>query len=421
MGIALRTALLVLLLGSAAGSQDAVPTGVEVGGALPALSGVDLHDKPVSLSTYYGQGTIVLSFWSIHCTDCIRELDDLRSIRREFPSEQVTVVAVNTDSGLPVARIGEFVRRYEAARGERLQVAHLLDRGAAVMEALGIRYIPLLLVADRTGRVTSVVTGYAPEDKTRVARALEEGRVALGGWSEGLRARLRVLLRGAGSDGQKVEWGSFRVEEGMGLFGLYDAHGWLADAAGRRDRAAEAARVEQVVSDRLKVSLLRAALASLGVRLPAPNVQPFQGRGTQVPESPLGADLSWRRLYEAVSFESLYEQGEKANVWVGEEYSAGFVGDVDLGALRQRLEALLFPLSPRRIRLETVSDFDFKSRAVFEAFQRVSYRFQAVDGQEVLYYGDAAKLADEVRALDLPGLRIFVEVPSQDLVRLEIL
>jgi len=78
-----------------------------------------------------------LSFWSIHCRDCIRELDDLRSIRKEFASDEVTLVAVNADSGIPVARVEAFVQRYEAARGEALGVVHLLDRNAAIPGGAG--------------------------------------------------------------------------------------------------------------------------------------------------------------------------------------------------------------------------------------------------------------------------------------------
>lgn len=420
MSTVLRAAALLLALATLAGAQEAVPSGVQVGTGLPVLAGVNLEGKAVKLESYYGAGTVVLSFWSVHCADCIRELDDLRSLRREFPADQVSIVAVNTDSGLPVSRVAEFVRRYEAARGEPLKVAHLLDRDAAVTEALGVRYIPLLVVADRTGRVTSVMTGYSPEDKPRVARALEEGRMALGAWSAGLRGRLRTLLRG-GAEGQPVEWGSFRVEEGMALFGLYDGRGWLADAAGRRDRALEAARVELAVDGRLRVALLRSALLSLGVRLPASSPPPFQGRGAQVPESPLAADGAWKRLYDALAFDGLFDVESRAGRWAGDEYLAGLVADVDLGSLRQRLELLDYPLAPTRIRLETVTDYDFKARAVFEAFQRLSYRFQAADGQEVVYYGDAAGLAEELKGLGLPDLRLFVEVLAPDAVRAEIL
>jgi thiol-disulfide isomerase/thioredoxin len=115
------------------------------------LAGVDLEGNPVDLGSYLGEATLVLSFWSIHCSDCIRELDDLRSIRREFPPEDVTVIAVNTDSGLPTGRIAGFMRRYEASRGP-LDVVHLLDREAIILDVLGIRYIPVLVVVDRSGR-----------------------------------------------------------------------------------------------------------------------------------------------------------------------------------------------------------------------------------------------------------------------------
>ena len=94
MATALRTAAFFLLFAAAASAQEGVPTGVSVGTALHTLAGVDLDGKPVKLQNYYGEGTMVLSFWSVHCTDCIRELDDLRSLRREFPAEQVSIVAV---------------------------------------------------------------------------------------------------------------------------------------------------------------------------------------------------------------------------------------------------------------------------------------------------------------------------------------
>ncbi|MBE0616506.1 MAG: TlpA family protein disulfide reductase, partial [Proteobacteria bacterium] len=238
-----RAALLTLVLSAAGWAQEVVPSGIRTGEPLPALTGVDLEGNPVALSSFLGRGSVVLSFWSVHCTDCIRELDDLRSIRREFPPEEVAVVAVNTDSGLPVERVAGFVRRYESSRGP-LEVAHLLDRNASILTALGIRYIPVLVVLDRAGRVSSVFTGYQTEDRARVAQAMEEGRVALGAWSESLRGRVRTLLRGPAPGGGSVEWGTFRAEAGAPLFGLYDATGWIADAAGRRDRAGEAKRVE---------------------------------------------------------------------------------------------------------------------------------------------------------------------------------
>jgi peroxiredoxin len=420
MAALIRGIALALLLATAAAAQEVSPAGIRTGESLPAIAGIDLNRNPVELTQFLGRGSVVLAFWSVHCVDCIRELDDLRSIRREFPPEEVTVVAVNTDSGLPVERIAGFLRRYEAARGG-LEVEHILDRDATILTALGIRFIPVLAVLDRTGRVTSVLTGYQPEDRARVAQAMEEGRIALGAWSEGLRGRVRTLLRGTAPTGGSLEWGSFRVEQGMPLFGLYGASGWLADPAGRRDRQQEASRVEAVVGDRLRVALLAEALASLGVRLPAPSVQPFGRGGVEVPVSPFEADTRWKRLYDALRFDELYRTEARAGSWVGDEFWAGLVGDVDLGRLRERVRALNFPAEPARIRLETVSDFDHKPRALLQRFRDRSFRLQAVQGEHLIYFGDAQTLAAEIA--ELPGIpfRVFVEVLDPGTVRVEVL
>jgi len=410
--------LLVACCAYPGGAQE-VPTGLRAGDPLPALAGVDLAGKPVQLSEWIGRGTVVLSFWSIHCTDCIRELDDLRSIRQEFPVDEVTVVAINTDSGLPLGRIAGFLRRYEASRGE-LGVVHLLDRDAAIVNRLGIRFIPVLVVLDPAGRVSSVLTGYESSDRGRVAQAMEEGRLALGAWSERLRGRLRTILRGPRPTGGSVEWGSFRVEEGMPLFGLYDATGWIADASGRRNREAEARRVEQVVTGRLKVRLLNEALASIGVRLPAPSDQPFRRDGVAVPESPFQGNGAWKRLYDAVRFDELYRSEQTSSSWVGDEYWAGFVGDVDLGQLRERVRALGFPETPARLRLETVSDFDYKSRALLQRFRNASFRLQAIQGEYLLYYGDAEALAAELSGQGGLPFQVFAEVLDPASLRVEV-
>ncbi|RMG85838.1 MAG: hypothetical protein D6708_15105, partial [Candidatus Dadabacteria bacterium] len=90
-----------------------------------------------------------------------------------------------------------------------------------------------------------------------------------------------------------------------------------------------------------------------------------------------------------------------------------------LGRLRARLRELRFPEEPRSIRLEVVSDFDFKARAVLEELRRTSYRLQQVRGEDLVYYGTADQLAAEIQALDL-GLRLFAEPLGEDRVRVEV-
>ena len=419
MRTCIRIACALLLAAAGVSAQDLAPVGVQPGSPLPPLSGVDLEGTPVDLGALLGRTTVVLSFWSIHCIDCIRELDDLRAIVREFPPRDVTVVAVNTDSGLPVERIAGFVSRYEGSRSP-LGVWHLLDRDAAIVDALGVSFIPLLVVVDRASVVSSVITGYTAQDRPRLSQAMQEGRVALGAWSEGLRGRLRSVLRGSGPGGRPVEWGSFRVEDGMSLYGLHDARGWLLDAVGRRNRELEAARVEEVVADRLRIALLREAVASVGVRLPPTDQGARPEGGLEIPESPFMVPGRWPQLHQAVKFDELVRVEKRSSNWLGDEYWAGLVGDVDLGQLRIRLQELGFPEVPARVRVVSVSDFDYKPRALLRALSSRSYRVQGVQGEHVLYYGTASQLADELGALSAESFTGFVEVGPEDEVRVEV-
>jgi thiol-disulfide isomerase/thioredoxin len=402
-------------------AQEELPARVRMDQTLPRLAGLDLAGNPVNLDGIVGKKTVVLSFWSIYCSDCVRELDDLRAIREEYPSEEVEVVAVNTDSGLPLDRIASFMRRYEGARGGPLNVFHLLDRDFALVNSLGVRYIPLMITLRKTGEVASILTGYKHEmDRERLGQALEQGRVALGAWSEGLRRRLRTVLRGAGPTGEPVEWGSFRVEEGMSLFGWYDGKGWLADASSRPNRDAEKSRVEKIVHGRLKMALMKDAMGSLGLMLPDTTETPFQARGVNIPVSPFDVHGRWVRLYNDMRFDDLYSVESETKQWFGDEMWGGLIADVDLGRMRSRLKELGIDADPERIRLRVVSDYDYKPRALLKALQETSYRVAGFRDEDILYHGSPEVLLGEINGLGLKGLSLFSEKTEEGTVRIEV-
>ncbi len=413
MTLLCRTALSLVwlvLFAAVALAQEDLPTNVQVGSPLPDVMGVDLIGDVTDLNAVIGEKTVVFAFWSIYCSDCIRELDDLRSIRAEFPIEEVEVVAVNTDSAFPVSRIVNFLRRYEGVRGQALNVKHILDRDNKIVEQLGIRYIPLMVTVDSTGNVSSILSGYNHrEDRSRLYQAMEQGRVALGAWSEGPKAKLRALLRGAGPDGLPLEWGSFHVEEGMALFGWYDTAGWSLDVTGKARRVSEVQRVETIVGDRLKIKLMNTALSSVGIRLPREGLTPYQIKGITIPESPMVSENRWFRLYQALSFSELYKTDQETALWVDDEYWAGLVGDVDLGRLRVQLKDMGFPYEPNYIKLATVSDYEFKPRLILKALKQYSYRVHSFQGDTILYFGTLEQLVDELERVRLPGMEFYVD------------
>jgi len=416
---------LMLLLGLWAGlaaAQDDLPTGVAIDSPLPKVGGVNLSGESVTLDDVMGKKTLVLSFWSIYCSDCVMELDDLRSIRAEFPVDEVEVVAVNTDSSLPLSRITSFLRRYEGVRGAKLNVRHILDRDSSLLETLGVRYIPLMITVSKAGLVTSVVSGYNhEEDQGRLHRALQEGSVALGVWNSSLRGRLRSILRSSGPSGESVEWGTFRVEEEMDLFGVYGPDGWEASLTNSSDRDVEMGKVEETVSGRLRIALMRNAMASIGIRLPRDYQNPFQQHGVHLPACPLkdeGRALS--KLYYELDFDTIFETLEESAMWIGDTYHAGKVCDVDLGLLRDRITEIDFNPAISEISVITASDYDFKPRAVLSELVKSSYRIRSVKENILVYFGDATMLVDEIDDLSIKGLNIYAEKLDDKTVRVEV-
>lgn len=406
---ALLLALALLLLPLAGWSQD-TPAEIEVGKPLPAVTGTDLLENRLELTPLLGRRPVVLSFWSIYCGDCVRELDDLRVMRAEVAQEEIDIIAVNTDSSIPVARIASFLKRYEGARGSALNVRHLLDRDGSIVDTLGINYIPLMVTLDKSGVVTSVMSGYDPaEDKQKMQQAFEQGSVTLGAWSSAMRAKLRSVLRSQGPTGAQVESATYRVEESMLLFGWHDSLGFVKDAAGRTDPEPEKRRVEKVVADRLKILLMRSALETVGLTLPDNGNRGFDRGGINIPESPFEGDFKFKRLYQALAFDEMFQVEQKAGLWSGTEYQGGMVASVDLGRLKAKVEQLEIPLKPESIRIIAVSDFDFKPRATLTELRKYSYRVLSFVDQSLLYHGTAEELAAELGALKIPGLTIFAE------------
>ncbi|TLN15307.1 TlpA family protein disulfide reductase, partial [bacterium] len=402
-------------------AQGDLPTGVQNDQPFPLIKGVDLSGEPVNLERVLGKKTVVLSFWSIYCTDCVKELDDLRILRREFPEDDLEVVAVNTDSALPLSRITNFIRRYESVRGSALEVTHLVDRDSSVVNTLGIRYIPLMITVGKSGAVSSVMSGYQhDQDRGKLLKALDEGRIALGAWSEGLRGRLRTILRTSAAGGQAVEWGTFRVEEKMDLFGIYDKDGWKTTFSQSSDRDAEAERVECVVKGQLKVSLMREALSTIGFRVAQGGKNPFQLHGVEIPQCQLdSATDKMTTLYKDLSFDSLFNQIELKGMWIEESYWAGLTGDVDLGALREKVKELGLGNSPKSIEVVTTSDYDFKPLAVLKRLAELSYRVSSIRDDRMLYYGTAEKLVEELMKITIKGMSVYAERLEDGVVRLE--
>lgn len=151
---------LILLLASAASGGDF---------SIPDWRLDDVNGESVSLHELLARGPVVLSFWALWCSPCLKELPHLQELAADYAGE-LTVVAVNADSPRSVHKVAPFV----AAQGwDDLLV--LLDTAGDVRRTLQVGgTLPFLLVLDSDGAEVYRHTGYREGDELLLREQLAD-------------------------------------------------------------------------------------------------------------------------------------------------------------------------------------------------------------------------------------------------------
>jgi len=117
----------------------------------PALDG----SKSLSLAAYRGK-VVYLDFWASWCPPCLTSLPLLEKLRKEFPSDQFQILAVNVDQDPEKAR--KFL--------ERTQVGYpsATDPKGRIPGSFGIETMPTSFLIDRNGVIRYVHHGFRKGD-----------------------------------------------------------------------------------------------------------------------------------------------------------------------------------------------------------------------------------------------------------------
>ncbi len=143
--------LMALLLGCGGGS-DIKPEDIVVGGnvgdfALPALDG-----RTLASSELKGQ-PVVLNFWATWCTNCMKEIPELKQIAAEG-NAKVVGIALDEDGS---SVIKPFTEKHD------INYTVLVGNQDIFQQFNGVA-IPYTLVLDGSHRITKIFRGIASKD-----------------------------------------------------------------------------------------------------------------------------------------------------------------------------------------------------------------------------------------------------------------
>lgn len=171
-----RVTVLALGLLVLSGSQGFAAGGGIVGKRAPDFTGKQVTGEPLSLSRYIGKTPVILTFWSIYCKSCTEEMSALQRLYGKYGPEKVTVIAVNEDGDVGLARVRKFLDRFASAGGDGTKPTFPLffDEKGEVFAKYSVVHLPTLIYIDRDGTVREFIEGFERGKELSVFSAIEK-------------------------------------------------------------------------------------------------------------------------------------------------------------------------------------------------------------------------------------------------------
>ena len=128
-------------------------------GNAPPLKFKLMNGQSVLLKDLIQKGPILIDYWALWCSPCLKEMPHLDKLQDEFGDEGFRVLAVNLDTERSVSKVKSYIR----SKGYDLEVA--LDPAQETYRRLNGKAMPYSLLVDRTGKIIYRHSGYAPGDE----------------------------------------------------------------------------------------------------------------------------------------------------------------------------------------------------------------------------------------------------------------
>lgn len=132
-----------------------------LGKPAPEIVGIDLDDRPMTLSEYRG-GVVLLNFWATWCLPCMKLIPHELELADHFQGQPFTIVGVNCDTDIEKARAA-VAKNKMMWRSFRDQT----DQGRAVTSHWKVLGYPTLYLLDHHGIIRKRWVG-GPSDRELV-------------------------------------------------------------------------------------------------------------------------------------------------------------------------------------------------------------------------------------------------------------
>jgi cytochrome c biogenesis protein CcmG, thiol:disulfide interchange protein DsbE len=395
---------------------DSPARALSVGAGSPAhpFAIADLAGKPYDLSPVLGKNAIVISFWSIYCDSCVKEMLALQRLEDKYKGKDLTILAVNEDIRVPTERIVRFLDRLSRFRG-KISYPVLFDKDSAVFARYGGVSLPTTILIDRDGKVFSSYQGFTVDSEEALLQEIES--VIAGKPSPPPHPQARVQ--------------TFTVTGRAGVCGFFDKSGWRKGFNGNTSLEQEVAVVREIARRDAQRQSVLAALGALGMTPYArePLRDSVDEKGIHVDRDPFDTDDPVGKLLSELKYAKFFELIEDQDKLIGNDLFVSRTVRVNLDDLMDELEGMGFLASPNRINFTYVNMSRLDQKEFINALLSQS-RFigkvedpvftPATTSQAFEIYAPTEGFAREIQKMDFGKLKVFVEEVTPASLELEV-
>jgi peroxiredoxin len=126
----------------------------------------DIDDNLFCLDSLVARGPVLMTFWSLSCKMCIKELDALRPFYDEMDSLTVTILAVSQDKARSVPKVKPFVSSHN------WNYTVVLDPENTMRDLYHVQAMPTSFIIDQNKNIILTHQGYKPGDEELIVNAI---------------------------------------------------------------------------------------------------------------------------------------------------------------------------------------------------------------------------------------------------------
>jgi len=377
---------------------------VKIGERMPAITGRNLVGKTVDVDSYYGEGVVILAFWSMYCKPCVAEISSLIELQNRYHN-RLKVIGINTDGELPPSRVRAFIERYEQFEGKEINYEIIFDEHNQITRQLKVGFLPTVLAVDTDGLLVNSFVGFEEKDEIEILQGLEN------------------LLAAAGKPAQVEEVTDvFAVEITLPVCGFYDERGWRDSFYGGTELEEEMERVSRVARELALKQAMKMALEKLGITLYEREYEEdcLAPYGVRLQEDPWKARDCLTNLLNSLRFREYVGLLEREEVHLETAHYLKQKMSVSVPDLIEDLERVEFSTKPISITFSVINMDEIKRMKFEEGLLSQSRHIGYSGFPTYTVYAGQEVFAEEMEEMDFGDMKVFVEEAGSGVIEVEV-